>query len=207
MADAARRPLTPSTRTQRWFVATMLFLAAVLNYVDRSVLAILAPTIQRDLAIDEAGYSQIVNAFLVAYTASYLLSGWIVDRIGGMRSLGAFVGFWSLANAATGLAGSATSLGAARFLLGLGEAGGWTASPKITSQFFSERERAAVIGIYTAGGTVGATRAAPGRLAGWPLGLAVGVFCDRLRRHGLAGGMAGMPASGVGWGSRSRLAL
>ena len=149
----------PSTRTQRWFVATMLFLAAVLNYVDRSVLAILAPTIQRDLAIDEAGYSQIVNAFLVAYTASYLLSGWIVDRIGGMRSLGAFVGFWSLANAATGLAGSATSLGAARFLLGLGEAGGWTASPKITAQFFSERERAAVIGIYTAGGTVGATLA------------------------------------------------
>ena len=147
------------TSWRRWCVAGMLFLAAVLNYVDRSVLSILAPTIQADLAIDDTGYSRIVSGFLAAYTISYLLSGRIVDRVGGMAGMGLFVGFWSLANACTGFARSALSLGVARFLLGLGEAGGWTASPKITGQLFSPAERATVIGFYTAGGTVGATLA------------------------------------------------
>jgi len=144
---------------QRWAVAGMLFLAAVLNYVDRSVLSILAPTIQADLGIDDTGYSRIVSGFLAAYTISYLLSGRIIDRFGGMMGMGLFVGFWSIANACTGFARSGLSLGVARFFLGLGEAGGWTASPKITSQLFSAAERATVIGFYTAGGTVGATLA------------------------------------------------
>lgn len=147
------------TAWHRWCVAGMLFLAAVLNYVDRSVLSILAPTIQADLAIDDTGYSRIVSGFLAAYTISYLLSGRIVDRVGGMVGMGLFVGFWSIANACTGFARSPLSLGVARFLLGLGEAGGWTASPKITGQLFSPAERATVIGFYTAGGTVGATLA------------------------------------------------
>ncbi len=142
---------------RRWSIAVMLFLAAVLNYVDRTVLSILAPTIQSDLGIDDIGYARINNAFLVAYTASYLLSGRLLDRFGGTVSMAGFLSFWSLANALTGFAGSLTQLGAARFLLGLGEAGGWTASPKIVGRWFSPRERGFVVGLYTAGGTVGAT--------------------------------------------------
>lgn len=144
---------------RRWLVAGMLFLAAVLNYVDRTVLSILAPTIQADLGIDDAGYALVVNAFLAAYTISYVLSGRLVDRFGGLVGMALFVGFWSAANAATGFARSVTSLAVARFCLGLGEAGGWTASPKITAGLFAPAERATVIGLYTAGGTVGATLA------------------------------------------------
>jgi ACS family hexuronate transporter-like MFS transporter len=149
-------PTAPPSR-RRWFLAVMLFLAAVLNYVDRTVLSILAPTIQADLGIDDAGYARINNAFLVAYTLSYVFSGRLLDRFGGVASMAGFLGFWSLANAVTGFARSAGQLGAARFMLGLGEAGGWTASPKIVGRWFSPTERAFVVGLYTAGGTVGAT--------------------------------------------------
>jgi ACS family hexuronate transporter-like MFS transporter len=142
---------------RRWSIAALLFLAAVLNYVDRTVLSILAPTIQADLGIDDTGYARINNAFLVAYTLSYVLSGRVLDRIGGTLSMAGFLGFWSLANALTGFAGSAVQLGGARFMLGLGEAGGWTASPKIVGRWFSPAERGFVVGLYTAGGTVGAT--------------------------------------------------
>jgi ACS family hexuronate transporter-like MFS transporter len=142
---------------RRWSIAVMLFLAAVLNYVDRTVLSILAPTIQADLGIDDTGYSRINNAFLVAYTASYVVSGRLLDRFGGTLSMAGFLAFWSLANAVTGFAGNVVQLGAARFMLGLGEAGGWTASPKIVGRWFSPRERGFVVGLYTAGGTVGAT--------------------------------------------------
>jgi MFS transporter, ACS family, hexuronate transporter len=149
-------PVTPPS-WRRWSIAVMLFLAAVLNYVDRTVLSILAPTIQADLGIDDTGYARINNAFLVAYTASYVLSGKLLDRFGGTVSMAGFLAFWSLANAVTGFAGNVYQLGAARFLLGLGEAGGWTASPKIVGRWFSPRERGFVVGLYTAGGTVGAT--------------------------------------------------
>jgi MFS transporter, ACS family, hexuronate transporter len=152
MSDPAAQP-----SRRRWFLAVMLFLAAVLNYVDRTVLSILAPTIQADLGIDDTGYARINNAFLVAYTLSYVFSGRVLDRFGGIASMAGFLGFWSLANAVTGFARSAVQLGAARFMLGLGEAGGWTASPKIVGRWFSPTERAFVVGLYTAGGTVGAT--------------------------------------------------
>lgn len=147
---------TKASAGRRWFVAAMLFLAAVLNYVDRTVLSILAPTIQADLGIDDTGYAWINAAFLTAYTLGYLFSGPIVDRFGGRLAMAAFLGFWSLANGLTGLARSGGQLAGARFLLGLGEAGGWTASPTIVGRLFEPRERGFVVGLYTAGGTVGA---------------------------------------------------
>lgn len=153
MSDEPASP--PSWR--RWLIAAMLFLAAVLNYVDRTVLSILAPTLQSDLGINDTGYARINIAFLIAYTLGYVLSGRLLDRYGGVASMAGFLGFWSLANALTGCARSAGELGGARFMLGLFEAGGWTASPKIVGRWFSPGERAFVVGLYTAGGTVGAT--------------------------------------------------
>lgn len=141
----------------RWSVAMLLFLASVLNYVDRQTLSILIPTIQEDLGITDAQYGNVVSLFLVAYTFAYLLSGRIVDRIGTRLSMVAFIGWWSLANALTGLAQSAASLGVCRFFLGLGEAGGYTASPKAAAEWFPPADRGIAIGIYSMGGAIGAT--------------------------------------------------
>lgn len=141
----------------RWWIVVLLFLAAVLNYVDRQTLSALAPTIQADLGMDDRDYANIVNIFLVAYTLSYLVSGKLADRIGTRGSMVLFVAWWSVANMLTAVAHGIRSLGAYRFLLGLGEAGVWPAASRAVSEWLPARERALAIGIYTMGATAGAT--------------------------------------------------
>ena len=143
----------------RWSIVALIFLASVLNYIDRQTLSILAPTIQQDLKLSNEDYAAVLNWFLVAYTVASLVSGRIVDKLGVRLSLALFVGWWSIANIFTGFARSVTSLSLFRGLLGLGEAGNWTAAPKAVSEWFPARERGIAIGIYTLGATVGATLA------------------------------------------------
>ncbi len=141
----------------RWWIVVLVFLAAVLNYVDRQTLSVLAPTIQADLNMDDREYANIVNIFLVAYTLAYLISGKLVDRLGTRTGTAAFVIWWSLANVVTAWVQGTRSMGACRFLLGLGEAGVWPAASKAVSEWFPARERALAIGFYTMGATIGAT--------------------------------------------------
>ena len=140
----------------RWWIAALLVGAAVLNYVDRQTLSALAPTIQKDLAMDDRAYADVLNIFLVAYTFAYLVSGRIADRMGTRASMVLFVVWWSVANMFTAAAQGARSMGAFRFLLGLGEAGVWPAASKAVSEWFPARERALAIGLYTMGATLGA---------------------------------------------------
>ncbi|HEX5791504.1 MAG TPA: MFS transporter [Luteolibacter sp.] len=141
----------------RWWIVVLVFLAAVLNYVDRQTLSVLAPTIQEDLKMDDHDYANIVNIFLVAYTIAYLISGKLVDRLGTRAGTAAFVIWWSMSNMVTAWAQGVRSMGACRFLLGLGEAGVWPAASKAVSEWFPARERALAIGFYTMGATIGAT--------------------------------------------------
>ncbi|MFO1529336.1 MAG: MFS transporter [Kiritimatiellia bacterium] len=141
----------------RWLIAFALFLAAVLNYIDRSILGLLAQTIQDDLKISNQEYASVVNFFLVAYTVAYLLSGRVVDKLGVRISFALFVGWWSISNALTGLIQNVKQLCGVRFMLGLGEAGGFTASPKAVSEWFPPSERGVAVGMYSVGGAVGAT--------------------------------------------------
>lgn len=158
-ARAASRPLPRLGKIPhlRWWIAVLLFGAAVLNYVDRQTLSALAPTIQRDLAMDDRAYANVVNLFLIAYTIAYLISGRLTDALGTRRSMAVFVCWWSLSNALTAAASGVRSLGAFRFALGLGEAGVWPAASKAVSEWFPARERALAIGFYTMGSTIGAT--------------------------------------------------
>ncbi len=141
----------------RWWIVVLVFLAAVLNYVDRQTLSALAPTIQKDLGLDDRDYANILNIFLIAYTLAYLVSGKLVDRIGTRKSTLLFVVWWSMSNIATAWAQGMRSMSAIRFSLGLGEAGIWPAASKIVSEWFPSRERALAIGFYTMGATIGAT--------------------------------------------------
>ncbi|WP_395089680.1 MFS transporter [Armatimonas sp.] len=145
----------------RWALVGLLFLASVLNYVDRQTLAILAPTIQKDLGMTDPQYAMVNNFFLVAYTISYLVSGRLTDKLGPRKALALYISFWSVANMLTGLSRSLVSLSAFRFLLGLGEAGNWTTAPKLVSEWFAAKERGLAIGLYTLGATIGATIAPP----------------------------------------------
>lgn len=145
----------------RWWIAGLLFCSTVINYMDRQNLSILARTIQNDLSITDIQYSYVVQAFLLAYTIMYIVAGRLTDWLGARRSLALFVSWWSISDMLTSLSRSALSLGSFRFLLGIGEPGNYTAAPKAVSEWFPLKERGLVIGLYTAGATLGATIAAP----------------------------------------------
>jgi MFS transporter, ACS family, hexuronate transporter len=172
-------PVTEATGDRRrWIILGLLFASTVINYLDRQALSILAPVIQDDLKISDAGYAHIVQLFLIAYTAAFLFAGRLTDLLGTRRALALFVAWWSLANFMTAFVRNAAQLGVARFALGLGEAGNYTSAPKIVSERFPEDERSFAVGVYTAGAMVGATLAPPliGGIAlyyGWRAAFAV----------------------------------
>jgi len=141
----------------RWWTVGLLFLGSVNNYLDRQTLSVLAPTIQSALSISDAAYGTISNMFLVAYGVAFLISGRIADRLGTRLSWMIFMSWWSVAAMCTALARSAFSLGLMRFLLGLGEAGHYTTSPKVVSEWFPPKERGVAVSIYSVGATVGGT--------------------------------------------------
>src|SRR5687768_3365377 len=102
----------------RWYIAGLLCLASVLNYLDRQALSVLAATIQRELALTDVEYSYVTSSFLLSYTVMYAVSGRVVDTIGIRRGLIVFVSAWSVAAMLHGLATSLVGLAACRFLLG-----------------------------------------------------------------------------------------
>jgi ACS family hexuronate transporter-like MFS transporter len=168
----------------RWVILGLLFCASVINYVDRQSLSILARTIQNELGISDVGYATVVQVFLFAYMLSFLISGWVADRLGVRASMAIFIGWWSVANVLTGFVGSLRGLAATRFLLGIGESGLYVVAPKVTAQLFPPSERGLAVGIYSAGATIGATIAPP--MIAW-LTLAYG-----WRAAFIAGGILGL---------------
>lgn len=160
-ASASSNAAAPRLPSFRWWIAALLFTSTVINYIDRQNLSILARTIQNDLHITDIQYSYVVQAFLLAYTITYIIAGRFTDWLGARLSMAAFVAWWSISDILTSLSRSAFSLGCFRFLLGIGEPGNYTAAPKAVSEWFPPKERGLIIGLYTAGATLGATLAPP----------------------------------------------
>ena len=152
--------MTGTGRT-KWVLLGLLFFSTVINYLDRQALSILATTIQADLDMSDLEYARVVQVFLFAYAAAYVMAGRVTDWLGARLSLLLFVGWWSLANIATGLVRTPLELGAARFALGLGEPGNYTVGSKVVSEQFPSRQRGLALGLYTAGAMIGATLAPP----------------------------------------------
>ena len=75
----------------RWTVCALLFVVTTINYVDRQVLGILAPTLQRELHWSEAAYGDVVSWFSLPYAFAFLAAGRLFDRIGVRRGFAAAV--------------------------------------------------------------------------------------------------------------------
>jgi MFS transporter, ACS family, hexuronate transporter len=146
---------SPLTRV-RWTICAMLFFATSINYVDRQVLGLLAPTLQHSVGWTEAQYGYIVGAFQAAYAIGLVAAGRMVDRLGSRVGFALIMGFWSLASMGHALAASAFGFGIARFFLGLGEAGSFPAAIKTTAEWFPQRERSLATGLFNSGANIGA---------------------------------------------------
>ena len=140
----------------RWTVCALLFFATTINYVDRSVMGLLAPTLRHEIGWTDSDYGRISAAFTLAYAIGFLFAGWFIDRIGTRIGYAIFLIAWSLAAAGHALAATAFGFGIARFALGLGESGNFPAAIKTVAEWFPKRERAFATGIFNAGSNVGA---------------------------------------------------
>lgn len=140
----------------RWTVVALLFVATTINYVDRQVLGILAPTLQRELAWTETDYADIVSWFSFVYAFGFLVSGRLLDRVGVKRGLAAAVVAWSLAAIGHAFARTAAGFSIARAFLGLGESAIFPASIKTVAEWFPKKERALAAGLFNAGTNMGA---------------------------------------------------
>jgi ACS family hexuronate transporter-like MFS transporter len=158
-------------RNLRWYICGLVFIATVINYLDRQVFSILAPDLQKEIGWSELEYGRIVIAFQVAYAAMMLVSGRIIDRIGTKLSFSLAVVTWSVVEMAHAFARSAFGFGVARFFLALTEAANFPAAAKAVSEWFGPSERAFATGIFISGVGAGAIVAS---LMVPPLAAAVG---------------------------------
>ena len=144
------------THHLRWYICGLLFYATSVNYLDRQVLGLLKPVLSRELGWHESDYGWVVFAFQGAYALMMPLAGRIIDRLGTRLSYTLAVLIWSIASMSHALARSAMQFAAARFFLGVGEAGNFPAAIKTVAVWFPKRERALATGIFNSGSNLGA---------------------------------------------------
>jgi ACS family hexuronate transporter-like MFS transporter len=140
----------------RWTVCALLFVVTTINYADRQVLGILAPTLQRELRWSETNYGDVVAWFSAVYAIGFLGAGWWLDRVGVRRGFAVAVVTWSVAAIAHAFARTTAGFAAARALLGLGESANFPGAIKTVAEWFPNRERALATGIFNAGTNTGA---------------------------------------------------
>lgn len=145
----------------RWVICALLFFATTINYIDRQVLGIIATdeTFKNTIHWNEAEYGYIQTVFQLAYAIGLLVVGGLMDRFGTRKGFSFAMIFWSVAAMAHSLAHSVVGFGAARFGLGLGEAGNFPAAIKTVAEWFPKKERALATGIFNSGSNVGAVLA------------------------------------------------
>jgi ACS family hexuronate transporter-like MFS transporter len=145
----------------RWRVAVLVCGAIAISYLDRQSLPVAITAIQRDIPLTNTQFGDLTSLFLLAYALMYAGGGALVDRLGTRRGFLAIMLFWSLACASHALAAGVAMLALSRFLLGLGEGGGFPAATKVIAEWFPVAERSTAMGIVNAGTAVGAVVAPP----------------------------------------------
>ena len=137
------------------------FLATVINYLDRQTLSVMAPVLLAKFHISAETYSQIIFAFMLAYTLMNGVSGRLLDKLGSKVGYALTIAWWSGAEILHAFSAGALSLGVFRFLLGFGEAGNYPAGVKVIAEWFPAEERSLASGIFNSGAAIGAILAPP----------------------------------------------
>jgi MFS transporter, ACS family, hexuronate transporter len=140
----------------RWRICGVLFFVTTLIYLDRQVLGVLAPQLQRVIGWNEIQYGNIVTAFQAAYAVGLLLAGRFIDRVGTRAGYAIAIGLWTFATLGQSLARTVLAFAIARFVLGLAEAPNFPAAIKTVAEWFPRRERALATGVFNSGANIGA---------------------------------------------------
>jgi ACS family hexuronate transporter-like MFS transporter len=141
---------------RRWLIVVLVFIAIMLNYVDRQILALLKPTLQAEFGWSDRHYSHMGSAFQFSAAIAFLGTGWFIDKVGLRRGFALGVGAWSLAAMAHAFTTTVGGFIAARAALGAAEAVGTPAAVKTAATYFNKRERSTVLGIGNMAPNIGA---------------------------------------------------
>ncbi|WP_078085327.1 MFS transporter [Microbulbifer mangrovi] len=145
----------------RWTIVSLVALATIINYIDRTALSVMWPGIADDLGMDSHDYANIMSVFLIAYAIGQAVFGRVFDAIGTRLGFMLSIVVWSISIALHALASSVTSFSIFRTLLGFGEAGNWPGATKANAEWFPAKERALAQGIFGAGASAGSIIAPP----------------------------------------------
>ena len=139
-------------KSYRAFVLVLLTIVYGFNFIDRQIVGILAPFIQKDLGLTNTELGLLIGlAFAVLYTTFAIPLAWLADRYNRVNILSIALATWSGFTALTGFATNFTQIAIARMGVGIGEAGGSPPSHSIISDMYSKEERAGALGVYSMG--------------------------------------------------------
>ena len=140
------------SKSYRTSALVLLTVVYGFNFIDRQILGILAPFIQKDLGLSNTELGLLIGlAFAIFYTLVAIPIAWLADRYNRVNILSIALATWSGFTALTGLANNFIQIGIARMGVGVGEAGGSPPSHSIISDMYPKEERASALGIYSMG--------------------------------------------------------
>lgn len=145
----------------RWWIIGMIALATVINYIDRGTLAIMWPSISKDLGMTKQNYAFILNMFMIAYAIGQTVSGSLFDKVGTRIGYVITIAVWGVSSFLHSIARSIFSFSFFRITLGLGEAGNWPGAVKSNAEWFPVKERAIAQGIFNSGASIVSVIAPP----------------------------------------------
>jgi MFS transporter, ACS family, hexuronate transporter len=143
----------------RWIAIGVFVLSSSLNYLDRLLLAALAPTIKTEFRLSNAEYGQVIAVFSIIYAVMAPAAGWFIDRVGLNRGIALAMSVWSFAGAATGFTQTLRGLIACRTVLGIGEAAGIPGTGKANGMYLASSELALGTAMNQVGITIGSVAA------------------------------------------------
>ncbi|WP_092499465.1 MFS transporter [Faunimonas pinastri] len=160
MSDQAiggrRSAVSPAQASRtRYLIVALLFITGVVNYLDRTNLSIVAPSLSSELHVDTTTMGWIFSAFGWTYAALQIPGGWLADRVHPKILYPLVVLVWSIATFSLGFVGGLTSLVILRLAVGAFESPTYIMNNRIVTTWFPERERASTVGIYTSAQYVG----------------------------------------------------
>src|ERR1017187_9929290 len=145
----------------RWQFVALVMAAIAISYFDRQTISVAIAAIERTIPISNEQFSYLQTAFLLSYAAMYVVGGRLLDVLGTRRGFMAIMVWWSIACALHGFAAGFGLLLVARFLLGMGEGGGFPAAVRVVSEWIAPEERSTAMGIINAGTAIGSVLAPP----------------------------------------------
>lgn len=145
----------------RGFVIVMLFLAGVINYLDRSALSVAAPFIQEDLNIRPAQMGMLFSSFFIGYAIFNFIGGWASDKYGAKNTLSVAMVVWSVFSGAIALTYNFVSLFIIRVIFGMGEGPLSASTSKAVNNWFPKKERARALGMTMCGTPLGGAISGP----------------------------------------------